>query len=92
MIRNYVQADGSRRLRWRCIFFLSYEGEIIVRNCLHGEELLERREAARSHLPFWIFVPLVPPLPYISLQLIISMLKYTVNNMILISYILLKFK
>ena len=37
-------------------FFLSYEGEIIVRNCLHGEELLERHEAARNHLSFWIFV------------------------------------
>lgn len=29
-------------------FFLSYKGEIIVRNYLHGEELLERHEAARN--------------------------------------------
>lgn len=40
-------------------FFLSYEGEIIVRNCLHGKELLERHEASRNHLSFWIFVSLL---------------------------------
>lgn len=45
MIRNYAQSDGSGRLRWRCIFFHSYKGEIIVRNCLHGAE---PRETPRS--------------------------------------------
>lgn len=41
-------------------FFLSYEGEIIVRNCLHGEELLERHGAARNHLSSRFFVPPLP--------------------------------
>lgn len=96
---NYIGRKNDTELRasrWQReitlamhFFFLSYEGEIIVRNCLHGEELLERHEAARNHLSFWIFVSLMPPLPYITLQLIISILKCTFNtllNQFLISY------
>jgi len=95
---NYIGRKNDTELRasrWQreitlaMHFFLFYEGEIIVRNCLHGKELLERHEAARNYLSFWIFVSLIPPLLYINLQLINNFdIKIHIQLFILISYIL----
>lgn len=70
-------------------FFLFYEGEIIVRNCLHGEELLERstkRHGTTCLSGFSCFSCVL--FPYFRLQLIISILKH-IRHFVLISCILL---